>query len=138
MPSHQDQPSHSSPETPPYQSFQSPTKPFLQYASRRRAWLCAAAVMLLLLMCVGIVVVAHHYFVEFGGQGYLKVRDYCPTLDLDALKVYLPMRKVAIFSEDGRGNRRSPMGVPYYACGDQQSSCEAYNQPVSSFCPRLV
>lgn len=132
MPSQQDRLSPPSPESPPYQSFQSPSKSFREYASRRRAWLCGAAVVLLLLMCVGIVVAAHHYYVAFGGQGYLKARDTDATWEVDAPKVYLPLRKAARFSEDGRRIRRSPMEVPYYACGDQQSSCEAYNQPVST------
>jgi hypothetical protein len=137
MPSQQDRTAQSNSESLPYQSFQSPTKSFRQYASRRRAWLCAAAVILLLLMCAGIVVAAHHYYVMFGGQGYLKIRSDEATSEVDAPRVYLPSRKVATFSEDGGWNKRSPMEVPYYACGDQQNSCEAYNQPVCSLRPRL-
>jgi hypothetical protein len=101
-----------------------------EYVPRRRWWLIAGAVLLLLVMCIGIVFAAHHYYIEFGGQGFLKDRDLFASSDLDAPKVFLPLRKVATFGDDDRWSRRSPMEVPYYSCGDQQSSCEAYNQPV--------
>ena len=108
-----------------------------EYASRHRCWLGIGAVLLLLVMCLGIVFAAHHYYISFGGQGFLKVRYEDTTSQVevvDAPNVYLPLRKVATFYEYGSsgGSRRSPMEVPYYACGDQQASCEVYNQPVSS------
>ena len=106
-----------------------------EYVSRRRYWLAAGAVILLLVMCLGIVYVAHHYYVTFGGQGFLKARkqDAASRAETaDAPVVYLPLRRVATFNMDsGFGwSSRSPMEVPYYACGDQETSCEAYGQPV--------
>lgn len=106
-----------------------------EYVSRRRYWLSVGAVLLVLVICLGIVFAAHHYYISFGGQGFLKARVQYETSQLDvvdAAKVHLPFRKVAgtdKYNSSGWA-RRSPMEVPYYACGDQQASCEAYNQPV--------
>lgn len=121
------------PQTESFQSFSKLSRrstEFREYVSRRRCWLSVSAIILLLVMCFGIVFAAHHYYVSFGGQGFLKARDQYATSEFDAPKVYLPLRKVATFGEDSSWSR-SPMEVPYYACGDQQASCEAYNQPVS-------
>jgi hypothetical protein len=83
-------------------------------------------------MGIGIVVTAHHYYVSFGGQGYLMARTNSAALVNETAKVYIPLRKIASFGGDGIWSRISPMEVPYYACGDQENSCEAYNQPASS------
>ena len=136
------QPDPVSPLPPQAEPFQSSPKSshtpseFRDYVSRRRCWLTIGAVLLLLVMCLGIVFAAHHYYIEFGGQGFLRTRDQYATLDFDAPKLFLPLRKVAKLGQDGRWSR-SLMEVPYYACGDQQSSCEAYNQPVSSLNTQL-
>jgi hypothetical protein len=94
-------------------------------------------VVLLLVMCLGIVFAAHHYYVTFGGQGFLKTREQHATSQVEVVNppmVYLPLRQVTTSDKDGSSgwSRRSPMEVPYYACGDQQASCEAYGQPVKS------
>jgi len=53
-------------------------------------------------------------------------------------QVYLPLRRVVAADKahferlDLRVTERSPGIVPFYTCGDQQESCEAYNQPVST------
>jgi hypothetical protein len=116
------------PQTEP---FPSPFKnPIREYTSRRRYCLSISAIIVLLVMGTGIVFAAHHYYVSFGGQGFLRAKDSYAISEPNAPKAYLPLRKVAAFSADGPRRRRSPMEVPYYACGDQQSSCEASGQPV--------
>lgn len=42
---------------------------------------------------------------------------------------FLPMRKM----ERSGLTERSPGIVPYFECGDQLQSCQAFNQPVSGF-----
>jgi hypothetical protein len=90
-------------------------------------------------MCLGIVFAAHHYYVAFGGQGFLKLRDQDATYragPFNAPDTYLPLRKIATLAQDVDMEERrryvGPLEVPYYACGDQQSSCEAYGQSVRS------
>jgi hypothetical protein len=91
-----------------------------QHTSRRRCWLGFGAILVLSIMCLGVVFVAHHYYRTFG---------------VASPRLYLPLRKIEVGKEDisldSGWARRSPMEVPFYACGDQQNSCEAYNQPVS-------
>lgn len=130
MHSTKDRPSFSCPSPAPVPSFPPPPKPVRDHGSRRRAWLCLGAILLLLLMCATIIITAHVYFHEFGGQGWLKIKEGGATLTVETPMVYLPLRKIATVSDIA--GRRSPMEVPYYACGDQQQSCEAYNQPVST------
>ncbi|KAL3425819.1 hypothetical protein PVAG01_02610 [Phlyctema vagabunda] len=59
--------------------------------------------------------------------------------------MFLPSRKLEILQEIGVSSswliwwKRTPRSVPFYTCGDQQKSCEAYNQPnvccpVNMFC----
>ena len=76
------------------------------------------------------------YYHEWGGQGWLKSRAQTQNLKAaDVQEVYLPLRKVEIRKDDTlrfEWNRGSMGSVPFYVCGDQQSSCEAYNQPVST------
>lgn len=63
-----------------------------------------------------------------GGQGFLK-RDEVIMGEVGdgGRELYEPYRQVleerSLFR---RGN------IPFYTCGDQQHSCEAYNQSVSS------
>lgn len=112
---------------------------FRQYEARRRYWLSALAVLFIVIMVVGIVLVAHKYYHDLGGQGWLKMRRDTVGLEAkDVPDVYLPLRKVEVRDGDesllvyGIGYiRRSPEDVPFYLCGDQQQSCEAYGQPVS-------
>ncbi|TVY91280.1 hypothetical protein LAWI1_G002200 [Lachnellula willkommii] len=103
-----------------------------RYSRNRRYWLSALAVLFLAVMVIGIVFVAHQYYHDMGGQGFLKTRRLGSPAD-----VCLPLRKIEI--RDGRDeslsvssagyNRRSGEDVPFYACGDQQNSCEAFGQP---------
>ena len=123
------------PQSVSFESKVSSKRSFREYVPRCRRWLCAIAILLALVMCLGIILVAHHYYVSFGGQGYLKFRNLEAALRHDGRQTYLPMRKVHVASgEDVGSTRRSAMEVQYYACGDQQSSCEAYNRPVSHCC----
>jgi hypothetical protein len=48
----------------------------------------------------------------------------------------LPLRSMArptdgIHGSDYSGVKRSPLILPFYPCGDQQNSCEAYYEVVS-------
>lgn len=72
---------------------------------------------------------SYSYYHEDGGQGWLELRAEFKS------PVHLPLRKVDVCKDDDSifgWSRRATEGVPFYACGDQQSSCEAYNQPVSA------
>jgi hypothetical protein len=85
-------------------------------------------------MAVGVLFVAHKYYQDFGGQGWLKVRDEFQEQDeRDVVNLFLPSRKEEIWDAGiAQGKRRSPQNeVPFYECGDQQNSCEAFSQPVS-------
>lgn len=105
-----------------------------RYSRHRRYWLSALAVLFVAVMVIGIVFVAHKYYHDMGGQGFLKTRRVGSPAD-----VCLPLRKTEI--RDGHGesisassagySRRSGEDVPFFACGDQQNSCEAFGQPVS-------
>lgn len=105
-----------------------------RYSRHRRYWLSALAVLFVAVMVIGIVFVAHKYYHDMGGQGFLKTRRVGGPAD-----VCLPLRKTEI--RDGHGesisassagySRRSGEDVPFFACGDQQNSCEAFGQPVS-------
>jgi hypothetical protein len=90
-------------------------------------------------MAVGIVFVAHKAYMDLGGQGFLKMRrSLLSPVEEDVPNVYLPLRKVESCPNEesllayGVGYiKRSPEYVPFYTCGDQQHSCEAFGQPVS-------
>lgn len=100
----------------------------------RRYILLGSAIVVILLMCTGVIFAAHSYYHQWGGQGFLRARDQ----DLQEItpNVFLPMKKIGVY-EDGSllsylpPFKRDPqMDIPYYACGDQQNSCEAFQQPV--------
>jgi hypothetical protein len=98
--------------------------------SRHRWLLYPLAGLILLVMAIGLLFVAHQYYLEFGGQGWLKTRkEGQGQNEISADNLFLPLRKQEIWSLDTR--RKSPQNdVAYYECGDQQNSCETYNQPV--------
>jgi hypothetical protein len=129
---------HSSNEAPRTPAAPSPsrslTSDLRQYVSKRRWWLAFGAVLVFIAMVVGIVFAAHKHYVGFGGQGFLKARALnLEPVPLHTTKVFLPLRPVVINSEEATAlemTRRSPANVPFYTCGDQQHSCEGYNQPV--------
>ncbi|PMD65993.1 uncharacterized protein K444DRAFT_701475 [Hyaloscypha bicolor E] len=85
-------------------------------------------------MAICLLFVAHQYYREFGGQGWLKVRDESQEQDkFYADTLFLPLRRQEVWKVDPQ--RRSPQhNVPYYVCGDQQSSCETYEQPSQFEC----
>lgn len=88
-------------------------------------------------MIISIISVAHYYFLIWGGQGFLKSRRLVLDLRSDEmLQSCLPLRSMArptngIHDFDYSGVKRSPSTVPFYPCGDQQNSCEAYSQAVN-------
>jgi hypothetical protein len=88
--------------------------------------------MIVLIMALGLLFVAHQYYIEFGGQGWLKGREERRKQnEIYANHLFLPLRKQEVWTA-GSGRRSPQNDVPYYACGDQQNSCQTYNQPVSS------
>jgi len=81
-------------------------------------------------MIGGILVAVHVAYQRFGGQGWLKARDLEVTMDaLEVPDVFLPMRRVPSGHVTVIG-KKSLGPIPYYHCGDQMQSCEAYDQPV--------
>ncbi len=103
--------------------------------SRGRLWLSLLAVLILVGMLIGIIFAAHQYFVDFGGQGFLRSRSARQsTLSVAVLPhLFLPVRKTQASIESHVWWKwyKRQSNVPYYTCGDQLNSCEAYDQPVS-------
>ena len=112
-------------------SSSSRTSSFRDGFSRYRWVIYCLAGVVILVMALCLLFVAHQYYREFGGQGWLKVRDESQEQDeFYADTLFLPLRKQEVWKVDSQ--RRSPQhNVPFYVCGDQQSSCETYEQPVS-------
>jgi hypothetical protein len=120
-----------SPPPPPLK--RNHTSELHRYVSKRRWWLISGAFIVLVVMIIGIVFAAHKHFVDFGGQGFLKARIVeREVMPHESHVLFLPLRQISL--HNSAIPNRSPKNVPYYACGDQQHSCEAYNQPVSSIC----
>lgn len=127
----------SNPEQPPQRilspsSSRSRASSFRDGFSRYRWVLYFLVGMIVLIMALGLLFVAHQYYIGFGGQGWLKSRgERRKQNDIYANHLFLPLRKQEVWTAGSE--RRSPQNdVPYYACGDQQNSCQTYNQPVSS------
>lgn len=103
--------------------------------SKRRILLFLLAIIVLALMVIGIVFAAHRYYIQFGGQGWLKKRTLKMGVPEPILPhLYLPMRQVESIAEVAVSwglAERTPGNVPFYTCGDQQESCEEFSQPVS-------
>ncbi len=127
----------SNPEQPPQRilspsSFRSRASSFGNGFSRYRWVLYFLVGMIVLIMALGLLFVAHQYYVGFGGQGWLKSREERQKQnEIYANHLFLPLRKQEVWTV-GSGRRSPQNDVPYYACGDQQNSCQTYNQPVSS------
>jgi hypothetical protein len=114
---------------PSRSSSKSRTSSFRESVSRHRYLLYFLIGVAILLMALGVLFVAHRYYQEFGGQGWLKVRDESQDqAQLYAGNVFLPLRKVEIGSAGSAQWRRSPQSdVPFYECGDQENRCETYS-----------
>jgi hypothetical protein len=103
-----------------------------------RFFLSIFAVLMIIVMAIGIVFVAQRAYHDLGGQGFLTSREESDNSNsVPAPDIYLPLRMVENDLKElhlrlGFG-KRSPGDVPFYACGDQQQSCGAYNQPVSHY-----
>jgi len=103
----------------------------IRYHASQYKWLiCFLAGMVLIIMAIGLLFVAHQYYLEFGGQGWLKVRDENQEQEVVlADNLFLPLKNQKRWTTDL--HHRSPQNdVPFYQCGDQENSCEIYNQPV--------
>ncbi|KAM3079387.1 hypothetical protein ACMFMG_005819 [Clarireedia jacksonii] len=122
--------------------------PFSQRRSRscrnllsRGGWLIYLAALMVIIIVIGLLATAHTYYHEMGGPGWLKskrerveVEHTYPRQSIPEPQICLPSRRFAFEKGDVSPlyiNGRSPANVPYYTCGDQQNSCEAYGHPVS-------
>ncbi|TEY65802.1 hypothetical protein BOTCAL_0136g00240 [Botryotinia calthae] len=96
-----------------------------------RGWLCYLACLLVIIMIIGIVCSAHVYYHDMGGQGWLKKRRSQERFDqLQSFsEVCLPSRQLEPYNPMLALSPRMPAAVPWYTCGDQQNSCEAYAHP---------
>lgn len=74
-------------------------------------------------MVISIIFVAHKFYVELGGQGFLKARE--EPFGLASPTIFLPQRQTRLEKQVRGAN------VPYYACGDQLDSCLRFEKPVS-------
>ncbi|PMD23664.1 hypothetical protein NA56DRAFT_596098, partial [Hyaloscypha hepaticicola] len=124
----------SNPEPPPQRilspsSSRSCASSFRDGFSRYRWVLYFLVGMIVLIMALSLLFIAHQYYIGFGGQGWLKGRDERQEQhEIYANHLFLPLRKQEVWTAGSQ--RRSPQNdVPYYACGDQQNSCQTYNQP---------
>lgn len=102
---------------------------------RRRQFLIGVSVMVVAGMGVGLVFIAHHYYHMWGGQGFLKARHFEVDLQLSDAHTYLPLgltakHNMAVRDFQDLHLKRFPKNVAFRPCGDQQNSCEAYDQPV--------
>lgn len=111
---------------------------------RFRVILVLLALMVIAVMGISLVFVAHAFYHQWGGQGFLK-RDVSYASDHDLSLLFLPLRKIQTAWDELEGDSESLLlnlpwntrslgpgsNVPYYTCGDQASSCSAYDQPVS-------
>lgn len=98
-----------------------------------RAWLCYLACLLVIIIIIGIVCSAHVYYHDMGGQGWLKLKQRSfegSDQFQNFSQVCLPTRQLGFDNSRFALNSRTPVNVPYYTCGDQQNSCEAYAHPV--------
>jgi hypothetical protein len=103
---------------------------------RGRVLLVVLAVAVIIGMIIGLIFVAHHYYHMWGGQGFLKARsNILDPQNTEILYSVLPLRQVAkatqeLYGFDHSGVKKSRSILPFYPCGDQQQSCEAYSRPV--------
>jgi hypothetical protein len=104
-----------------------------------RGLLIYLALLMVIIIIIGLLATAHTYYHEMRGFGWLKSKrervehTYLGDSILEP-QICLPSRRLAL--ENGSISPphitgRSPANVPYYTCGDQQNSCEAYGHPVS-------
>jgi hypothetical protein len=92
---------------------------------KRRKCLAVMGVVVTIGIIIGIVFSAHYYFHIFDGQGFLKSRHSYRNEDDSRLAVmFLLMRRRTKIDS-------SATTIPFYVCGDQENSCEAFHLPVS-------
>jgi hypothetical protein len=96
--------------------------------------LAIVAVLIIIAMIIATVFVASYYYHQYGGQGFLKARALLEDVSERQTSLNsLPMRSVM---QNGSQTIREVEGgriaasVPFSPCGDQQSGCEGYGQPV--------
>lgn len=109
------------------QATPSPTSPFQArssgihvYIKKRRWWIVVALILVLIAMLLGLILAAQDYYKQMGGQGFLGARQeqLWEESDVDTVS-----------TDPDTANAR--VNIPYYTCGDQLHSCEAFGQPVS-------
>jgi hypothetical protein len=122
------------------QSFYWRPSAYLREQRLCRYVLVVLSVMIVVGTVIGIIFVAHYYFNFWGGHGFLKARKLVPGRRSDERpQSCLPLRSIwqpigeinDIHGFDHSGVKRSPSTLPFYPCGDQQNSCEAYSQVVN-------
>lgn len=97
-----------------------------------RGWLVYLACLLVLIIIIGIVCSAHVYYHDMGGQGWLKLKQRSQEQFegvQSTSQVCLPMRPLGPYNTVFGLSPRKAAPVPWYTCGDQQNSCEAYAHP---------
>ncbi|CAG8979313.1 hypothetical protein HYALB_00002436 [Hymenoscyphus albidus] len=94
------------------------------YIARRRAWLLGIGCFFLAITLCGLLFTVHMYYIRDGGTGWLKRSETSGGMDSGTM-AFMPLRK----TEHNGLIERSPGIIPYYECGDQMKSCEAFNQP---------
>ncbi|KAF8858914.1 hypothetical protein BDZ45DRAFT_590465 [Acephala macrosclerotiorum] len=109
---------------------------FKEIVSRRRTryWLGGLAIVVIIAMVIGLIFTAHQYYHDFGGQGWLKARTQQRDRNsTDMPQLYLPLRPIQIFREQSLSERQAGnpyyANVPFFTCGDQENSCQAFGQP---------
>jgi hypothetical protein len=127
------------PEEPRSRSSSRLSTLYLRDARRCRVILAVLSIAIAIGMIIGIIFVAHSYFHSWGGQGFLRARGEVLNVNhRDRPLSHLPLRQMVvpvkkIHGLKHAGVQRSRSILPFYLCGDQQNSCEAYSRPVRPF-----
>ncbi|KAH8687865.1 hypothetical protein BGZ60DRAFT_522504 [Tricladium varicosporioides] len=108
-------------------TFNSRLSEFREYMSRRRLWLTGLALFFCSIVVGGIVLTIHIYYEHLPSDFFKSDYDRTEGLAQEALAVFLPLRKIEI--RDHNWAKRVLGNIPFYACGDQQQSCAAFDQP---------
>jgi len=109
----------------------SPSNIECNHVSRGCVLLLLLATTMVIVIITGIIFVAHQAYISFGGQGFLKARSENESSTIhEPAELYLPLRVMDTFHNQSYLTKKAPGNIPFYTCGDQQYSCEAYGQPV--------
>jgi hypothetical protein len=83
---------------------------------------------------VGLTFFTHYHYHPSYSQGFPggRIVDQLAPGNRD-MRNHLPLRQIAIvmdYKSKHSEIKRDPSSPPFYTCGDQQNSCEAFQQPV--------